>query len=241
MERQRKTRPCPFCGELILEEAVKCRWCKEFLTEDENGLPISHHAGGLRRSNPPAPHQARSQTEPGPKPAPETLWVRPSLLGIAGTLLSAALFVALGIFLMICPFQMYLEKMLTSQPSVHLAVRVCYWAGVLIVLVAVMRAVFRILYLKSVFYQISADRIEWNRGIFSRKVDNLDMFRVIDVKLRRSLLDCLLGIGKVTLMTRDETDPVFEFEKIRHPRRVYDYIKTAALTADRRQGVVHLE
>ena len=105
----------------------------------------------------------------------------------------------------------------------------------------VMRVVYKALKLKSTRYDLSADRIEWTRGVFSRKVDNIDMFRVIDLKLHRSLLDCLLGIGSVTLITKDETDPVFEFEKLRSPRVVYDMIKTSSLQADRRQGVVHIE
>ena len=104
-----------------------------------------------------------------------------------------------------------------------------------------MQILYKCLLLKSIRYDLSSDRIEWTRGIFSRKVDNIDMFRVIDLKLHRSLLDCLLGIGSVTLMTKDESDPVFEFEKISRPRYLYDLIKTASLAADRKQGVVHLE
>jgi len=142
---------------------------------------------------------------------------------------------------MVWPFEKYLTEPARSQQSIQAVLQAADWAGAVILLVAVMRAAYRVLYLKSIVYQISPDRIEWNRGIFSRKVDNIDMFRVLDLKLRRSLLDCLLGIGKITLMTRDETDPMFEFEKIRRPREVYDYIKAASLAADRKQGVVHLE
>jgi len=67
------------------------------------------------------------------------------------------------------------------------------------------------------------------------------MFRVIDLKLRRSLLDCILGIGTVGLITTDKTDPEFTFEKMRHCRRLYDTIKKASLAADHRDGVIHLE
>lgn len=237
MEQQRKTKPCPFCGEPILAEALKCRWCKEFLTEDENGLPVSHHAAGRRHSAQQPPQEGAPKTVL----SAQTLSVSPSLWGIAPTLVLAVCFAGLGIFLMIWPFENYWREPLRSEPSVRLILEAADWAGAVIGLVAVMRAVFRILYLKSIFYQISPDRIEWNRGVFSRKVDNIDMFRVIDIKLRRSLLDCLLGIGKIVLFTKDETDPVFEFEKVRNPRAVYDYIKTAALSADRRQGVIHVE
>jgi len=240
VERERKTKPCPFCGEEILADAVKCRWCREFLTEDENALPTSHHAGIVSSSNRAAPKPA-AETALKSAPLAETLSVSPSLWGMAGTLLAAVLFAALGICLMVWPFEKYLTEPARSQQSIQTVFRAADWAGAVILLVAVMRAAYRVLYLKSIVYQISPDRIEWNRGIFSRKVDNIDMFRILDIKLRRSLLDCLLGIGKITLMTRDETDPMFEFEKLRRPREVYDYIKAASLAADRKQGVVHLE
>ena len=45
----------------------------------------------------------------------------------------------------------------------------------------------------------------------------------------------------MTLVTKDETDPVFEFEKVARPRALYDIIKKASLEADRKQGVVHLD
>jgi hypothetical protein len=92
-----------------------------------------------------------------------------------------------------------------------------------------------------VYYEVTPARIEWNRGILDRKVDNLDMFRIIDLKLRRSALDCVLGIGAVVLTTTDKSDPEFVFEKVRDPRRLYDVIKKASLEADRRTSVVHLE
>ena len=95
--------------------------------------------------------------------------------------------------------------------------------------------------LKCMYYELTNDRIEFSRGIFDRSVDNLDMFRVVDLKLRRSLLDCIFGIGTVTLITTDKTDPQFVFRKIRSCRNLYDVIKRASLDADRRAGVVHLE
>lgn len=92
-----------------------------------------------------------------------------------------------------------------------------------------------------IYYEVTADRIEWSRGILDRRVDNLDMFRVVDLKLRRTLLDCIVGIGTVGLITNDKTDPEFTFEKIRNSRKLYDIIKKASLEADRQRGVVHLE
>lgn len=99
----------------------------------------------------------------------------------------------------------------------------------------------KLLKLKMTRYEVTRERIEWGRGIFDRRVGNLDMFQVIDLKMRRTVFDCILGVGTVGLITTDKTDPEFVFEKIRSPRGLYDIIKRASLEADRRSGVVHLE
>jgi hypothetical protein len=67
------------------------------------------------------------------------------------------------------------------------------------------------------------------------------MFRVIDLKMRRSLLDCILGIGTVRLTTKDDSDPRFDFVKVRHCRDLYDVIKEAGLEADKKRNVIHVE
>jgi len=114
-------------------------------------------------------------------------------------------------------------------------------AGVGLVILVLLILLLKMFRLKMTYYEISADRIEWSRGILDRRVDNLDMFRVIDLRLRRTILDCIFGIGTVILITNDKTDPEFVFEKIRNSRRLYDIIKKASLEADKRDGVIHLE
>jgi len=114
-------------------------------------------------------------------------------------------------------------------------------AGLGLTILIVLILLIKMLKLKMTRYEVSAERIEWSRGIFDRRIDNLDMFRVLDLKLRRSLLDCIVGVGTVGLITTDKTDPEFTFEKIRNSRRLYDIIKKASLDADRRTGVVHIE
>ena len=107
--------------------------------------------------------------------------------------------------------------------------------------ITILGLLIKVMNLKMIYYEVSIDRIEWHRGILDRKVDNIDMFRVVDLKLRRNILDCIFGIGKVVLITNDKTDPEFSFEKLRHSRNLYDIIKKASLEADRKTGVVHLE
>lgn len=169
---------------------------------------------------------------------------RPSLWGMAAAMVKGLLFFALAGILVRLPLENLINDLLdlglTESQSLTVGVyRVI--AGFGLGLIVVLILLIKVVRLKMTCYEISPDRIEWSRGILDRHVDNIDMFRVIDLKMRRTVLDCIFGIGTVGLVTTDKTEPKFEFEKVRRPRELYDIIKKASLEADRRTGVVHLE
>jgi len=225
---QSKTKECPFCAETIQARAVKCRFCNEFLNTD---LARAAQAG----SDPDA-DSAEDQK------IPDNILFRgrPSLWGLVGQAIRALLFLAVAALLFVYPVENLSWFELTGSQVLAFAVYREMAAIALAVLVTLGLLV-KTVKLKMIYYEVTAERVEWGRGIFDRRVDNFDMFRVIDLRMRRSLLDCIFGIGTVTLITTDKTYPEFVFERIRRPRRLYDVIKKASLKADRRSGVVHLK
>ena len=227
-----QTKPCPFCAETIQAAAIKCRFCGEFLNSDKaRALEVGS------RSN--------SQASEGEETNDSTLFAgRPSLWGIAPAMVKGLLFLGLAALLLKFPLEDMAGDLLGLKLTENQALafgRYRIIAGLGLGIVVVLILLLKVVYLKMIYYEVSADRIEWSRGILDRRVDNLDMFRVIDLKLRRSLFDCIFGIGTVALITTDKTDPEFVFEKVRDSRELYDIVKKASLEADRRTGVVHLE
>lgn len=222
-----QTRRCPFCAETILSAAVKCRFCGEFLNTEK--------AKALARMA----DEETEQKEPGQ--ANDMLFSgQPSLWAMAGAFVKGGIVLTVAVSLVVW----HIERMAwlhlsTQQAAVFGKYRLL--AGLVIGLVVVMVLFYKALQLRMTHYEVSADRIEFGRGIFDRKVDNLDMFRVLDIKLRRSVLDCIVGVGSVLLTTTDKSHPEFVFEKVRDARGLYDAVKKASLSADRRTNVIHME
>jgi len=229
MAENSTTKKCPYCAEIIRIEAVKCRHCAEFLRDSRGATPPK-----------------KDDSEPDESEDLYPYYTNPSLLAGLGTFFKCLLIIVLAVVLFKIPIEDYLDKLEVTGRALteNQLVTIGYYrkvAALSFIVLAVLIFIYRLFELKSIGYEVSPDRIEWSRGIFSRKIDNLDMFRVVDLKLHRSLLDCMLGIGTVTLMTKDATDPEFEFYKIPAPRELYDLLKEATLDADRKQGVIHIE
>ncbi|MHC4325158.1 MAG: PH domain-containing protein [Planctomycetota bacterium] len=229
-----QTKPCPFCAETIQAAAIKCRFCGEFLNSEK--------AKALDAD----PDEELESTEEEEEEIDDNILFagRPSLWGMAPAVVKGLIFIAIAWLLIRLPLEGYAARLLDLKLTPTQAVGIGRYrmlAGQAIAALVLLILLLKAFKLKMIYYEITSDRIEWSRGILDRRVDNVDMFRVVDLKMRRNLLDCIFGVGTVALITTDKTDPDFIFEKVSDCRYLYDVIKKASLEADRKTGVVHLE
>jgi membrane protein YdbS with pleckstrin-like domain len=227
-----QTKQCLFCAETIQSQAIKCRFCGEFLN--------SKKARDLEKeleSNPTTSEEEETD---------DTILFagKPSLLGMAPAMVKGMFFLAAAYLMIRLPLEIMADDLLGLNLTDNQVLAFGQYratAGLGLATIVVLILAIKMIRLKMTYYEVTAERIEWERGIFDRKVDNLDMFRVIDLNMRRTVFDVILGIGTVGLITTDKTDPEFVFEKIRRSRDLYDIIKKASLKADQQNRVIHLE
>ena len=92
-------------------------------------------------------------------------------------------------------------------------------------------------------YRIFRSTIELQTGIISRRIENVQMFRVRDLALQQGLLNRLLGVGDVIVSSTDESRPRLVIRGVRDPLRVYDTLREllSASQATRQTMIVERE
>jgi uncharacterized membrane protein YdbT with pleckstrin-like domain len=108
-----------------------------------------------------------------------------------------------------------------------------FWSYVLAtVLSLVLVGLLWLLYLsyrrKSVHYKITDRTIDYERGVFSRQIETLQLWRVKDIDFRQSAFERMLGIARIYVITNDVSDPELILTGLPASREIFDRLKDAA-------------
>ena len=69
-------------------------------------------------------------------------------------------------------------------------------------------------------YSLDNNRFYLKRGFLNSVMDELLLYRVLDVKLTRSLGQKIFGVGTILLITADQSNPNLSIKNVRHSDRV---------------------
>jgi uncharacterized membrane protein YdbT with pleckstrin-like domain len=144
------------------------------------------------------------------------------LLHVGAHLLSAVVGAALvaGYFLaqsMVLPFPPVLILGLLVIPA---ALALWYWIRT-----------------RTVVYEITTERVKTTVGLFSKRTDELELYRVRDITLFQPFKYRLFGLGNIVLNTTDATSPVVTVECIPGAGEVRERLRDATeICRDRKRA-----
>jgi uncharacterized membrane protein YdbT with pleckstrin-like domain len=92
-------------------------------------------------------------------------------------------------------------------------------------------------------YEITGDRLIIGRGIFIKSLDEVELYRVKDIRLDFSLINQWAGIGTITLLSSDETtrDKPLVIPHIENARSRRETLRGLVDTARQRRRVREID
>jgi len=84
-----------------------------------------------------------------------------------------------------------------------------------------------IVYLRTRFtiYELTEERFREKTGILSQKIEELELYRVRDYTVEKPFIMRLFGLGNLTLITSDKTNPKIYLYAIRNVESVRDVFR----------------
>jgi len=225
---------CPACGRMHSAAA------------SEAGQTYACACGNVNRIPPLEPEPA-SEPQPAPKPSPQpgpaaepepggdraevTLYTgRPSQLH------NLWLFVGLAVVLIVAlwPLRQLLGSMFkTSNWDWYIALTLLFAYAVWLC--------YRVLLLKCTKYTCTTYNVLIERGILFKSVQNIELFHVSDVRMKRSILQRILGTGDIYLESANQPQLQGVLRSIQDAGAVFQTVSRASAEADAQHGTFYRE
>ncbi|MFA6859888.1 MAG: PH domain-containing protein [Clostridia bacterium] len=78
-------------------------------------------------------------------------------------------------------------------------------------------------------------------GLLSTMDNELDLFRIVDITVHRSLFDKIFGVGTIELYCQDASSETLFIEKVKNPYRVREILVEAVASERKKRGVLYSE
>lgn len=123
------------------------------------------------------------------------------------------------------PVILLMDGILKQQLPVHFIpaklivyiYRLPHYLGVFVLL----NLAYQVLRVYCIRYEIHAEELKCYSGIFRRKHEFIENYRIKDYRVERPLIYRLFGLGNLIVYTSDKTTPVFRLDAIRDPEEKY--------------------
>ena len=119
--------------------------------------------------------------------------------------------------------------------------KVPWWAFLILAVVGICLIFIPLIQSKTIRYRVSNYRIDFERGIFGKDIDTLELWHVEDIRFHQTLLDRLLGVGNITVVSHDDTMPMLVMHDVPHSRELFEQLKQRIIAVKRSRGVIKMD
>ena len=81
-------------------------------------------------------------------------------------------------------------------------------------------------------YTLLEDKLLIDTGILSTKQEEIKLYRIMDLTLKRSLFQRIFGVGSIHVCSADKTTPEFEIRDVKKPFEIKE--KLSAIVEEQR-------
>lgn len=102
------------------------------------------------------------------------------------------------------------------------------WAGMIVAAVSgvvVITAFFVFLHARMTRCIISENRIETQKGIFTRQIDWVSLNCVLDIQLHQGFVQRILGVGTISVRSTDKITPLLEVPHVPKARMAFNFLQ----------------
>jgi hypothetical protein len=98
-----------------------------------------------------------------------------------------------------------------------------------------------VIVLKRVRYRITNYRIDFERGLFSKRIDTLELWHVDDLRFYQNLINRILRVGEIVVLSGDATTPNLRLRAVPNPRPLFEMLKQRVIAVKRQRGVIKMD
>ena len=90
-------------------------------------------------------------------------------------------------------------------------------------------------------YEVDEDRFTTRKGFLRTETDEILLYRILDIKMVRTLGQKICGVGTITLFSADQSHHTLEIKNVKHPEAVRKFLSKSVEKERAAKGITGRE